>query len=432
MNYINKKSGNAVSTNITPDLDDFNPDKIYVSGPINVARLEGKVNNIKKVIYLFMDVHVPVNDQTECTNVYSKDVNKYFADVFRQLNKSSDRSDTKYDFFMEIQPTVISSEKSYNMRKEKYIVQMAKFFSMAFSYTSKSNTVAVSDIYKNIRFHYLDIRDYLKTHLWKYFVQASDIATHDLYHNLNMNSIPTIIASLSEGKEYLDILITLLEKPTATNKKTPVIANPGAEFDPSIVSNFINKMKNRYTNPDVKTKINKIFNKLIVDFKKLSVYIGKSIEKIITYDKIFLEADTKLIRDDEYDKKIMNNGLSPYRLRLIVTDIANICEKISLDITDIFADLTDIYFMRRFLDKKYITNAVVYAGFAHIDNYIRILLTDFDFKLTHMAYSPITDVRKLEAEFRKRIKAGNFLTDLIRGTRLVQCSDLTSFPSGLD
>ena len=37
--------------------DMFNVDSKQINGPINVVRLEGKVNEIKKVIYLFMDIH---------------------------------------------------------------------------------------------------------------------------------------------------------------------------------------------------------------------------------------------------------------------------------------------------------------------------------------------------------------------------------------
>ena len=40
--------------------------KKEISGPINVIRLEGIVNGIKKVITLFMDIHLDEEDQTKC------------------------------------------------------------------------------------------------------------------------------------------------------------------------------------------------------------------------------------------------------------------------------------------------------------------------------------------------------------------------------
>lgn len=32
---------------------------IYVNGPVNTIRIEGKINNVNKVIYLFGDYHMP-------------------------------------------------------------------------------------------------------------------------------------------------------------------------------------------------------------------------------------------------------------------------------------------------------------------------------------------------------------------------------------
>ena len=52
-----------------------------VNGPINVIRMEGRVNNIDKVIYIFMDVHYPVDSQTKCDNIFSKDKRRYFNNI---------------------------------------------------------------------------------------------------------------------------------------------------------------------------------------------------------------------------------------------------------------------------------------------------------------------------------------------------------------
>lgn len=38
----------------------------YVNGPIMPTRLEGIVNNIKKVIYLFGDLHLDLYEQSKC------------------------------------------------------------------------------------------------------------------------------------------------------------------------------------------------------------------------------------------------------------------------------------------------------------------------------------------------------------------------------
>lgn len=66
-----------------------------VNGPINVVRLEGKVNDVRKVIYVFLDFHYGISRQTECENIYSKDIQLYLAENFGNLTKS----DKIYDFF---------------------------------------------------------------------------------------------------------------------------------------------------------------------------------------------------------------------------------------------------------------------------------------------------------------------------------------------
>ena len=67
----------------------LNTDSIQINGPFNLIRLEGVVNNVKKVIYLFADVHRDVSEQTACENVFAQDISQYLAKNFLKLNKSS-------------------------------------------------------------------------------------------------------------------------------------------------------------------------------------------------------------------------------------------------------------------------------------------------------------------------------------------------------
>ena len=48
-----------------------------INGPINVVRLEGEINKIKKVLYVFMDVHINIKSQTKCEDQMSDDVTAY-------------------------------------------------------------------------------------------------------------------------------------------------------------------------------------------------------------------------------------------------------------------------------------------------------------------------------------------------------------------
>ena len=74
----------------------------FVNGPMNTIRLEGKIGNVSKIIYLFMDFHMPVNHQTECDDIRSNDIDKFLIQTF---DKSYDINKKKiFDLFVELNP----------------------------------------------------------------------------------------------------------------------------------------------------------------------------------------------------------------------------------------------------------------------------------------------------------------------------------------
>jgi hypothetical protein len=79
-------------------MTDFDHDTQQINGINNVIRLEGKINNINKVLYLFMNIGSNINHQTQCTNIFSKDIGKYLVDNFSRLKSGT------YDFFLDISP----------------------------------------------------------------------------------------------------------------------------------------------------------------------------------------------------------------------------------------------------------------------------------------------------------------------------------------
>lgn len=87
----------------------------------------------------------------------------------------------------------------------------------------------------------------------------------------------------------------------------------------------------------------------------------------------------------------------------------------------------DIYFLRRFLDKDYITNAITYTGSAHSNTYINILVKDFGFKITHASYSKIPDIDELNNIVKRTINS-NDLGEYLYPPIQSQCSDVTHFP----
>ena len=199
-------------------------------------------------------------------------------------------------------------------------------------------------------------------------------------------------------------------------------------MEPETIPYLIHKMKNVYKHDDVHDKITKILSAQINDFKNFSKYIKASIDQIFSYQDLIVNSFTKFNRDPDYDKNYDIVGISPYKERTIMAEITNSCQKIYLDAMRLFMYLTDIYFLRRFLDKDYVTNAIVYTGADHSINYIRVLITQFDFKITHVSYSSISEMGALNREIKTRLKNGDNLSDLFIPVTAYQCSDMTDFP----
>ena len=188
--------------------DDLDSNVEKINGPINVARLEGDVHGIKKVIYLFMDRHNDVQYQSQCTNIYSDDISKYFAKNFRELNKDT----KKYDFFLEIYPTdIFEKGLKYNTWRDKYIVEVLKFFVKLFSYEREKNKVTISDQFQNIRLHYLDIRNYLIQDVLNFFMDAFNVINGYWRGGPNPQLFGHTTDLLYQGKKQIDFLIEILE-----------------------------------------------------------------------------------------------------------------------------------------------------------------------------------------------------------------------------
>ena len=136
-----------------------------INGPVNVIRMQGNIGNVKKTVYLFMDYHTKVEDQTECNGLFTTDVHKYFVEMMERLNEKN----KKYDFFVEIHPYELKKKKHKQSQsgiiiknKNNYIEQVVQLFQLIFKYNESENKVNTNDFFKNVRLHYLDIRSFFE------------------------------------------------------------------------------------------------------------------------------------------------------------------------------------------------------------------------------------------------------------------------------
>ena len=85
--------------------------------------------------------------------------------------------------------------------------------------------------------------------------------------------------------------------------------------------------------------------------------------------------------------------------------------------------------MRRFLDKKYITNGITYTGSLHSLNYIFNLVKYFDFKITHASYHNDKSIDEINKFIKtSTIDDSAILNKYLYPMEFSQCIDMNIFP----
>ena len=402
----------------------IDPHVTKINGPINIVRLEGNIHRIEKVIYLLMDFHIPVQHQSQCENIFSQDVQTYLAKNFYELNKGS----KVYDFFLEIYPHELS-DKDEDDYKNIYIEEIVKFFKRIFVHHVEKNKVLVSDLFKKVRLHYLDVRGIYYVSLRDSMDYVKEISDEFVcQQHISFNQLKDVIETLSVLKKDLDVVIKIMSQVNRLRPKVKLIKTMTSEMDVDALRYVASKIQEKYKHEDVKKHMNKLIEKNISGFVDLTKDINEAIEKFKSYYRNEVQIDNKLVRSDD-TREVHNYGYgqSVFTSRQTTVDIADRIDHVSGSFIKLFADLTDIYFLRRFLDKDYITNAIVYTGAEHSVSYIHELVKTYDFKITHASYSKIPDMDKLTRAIKQgaRLNIQEFTWPPI----FKQCSDISSFPN---
>lgn len=347
----------------------------FVNGPINAARLEGMIGNVKKVVYLFMDRHEPLESQTKCTNLFSKDISQFLLDSMLEIQDV----DTSYDFFIEITPTsiyrTVRNTKPYEPRNN-YINEVGTLFAKLMSYDKAKNTVSHFLEIPNVRLHFMDIRDYFEDVLYYTFLKLESEVEAENYAKAKV--------SAKKLASALKIVIAILQNPKQT--KALVLQTPQKYvLSPNVINYIAHKMRYKYSNPEIKAHMNNLLDSYIEDVQR-------------AFDHI-----TALI--DSLEQKRYPTGLATI---------------MSIIFYEFFVKITDIFFFRRILDKDYITNIIAYTGWLHSDNYMQVLVRDYGFKITHITVSNMSVDR---ANVIAQTTGFGSLLD-----EFGQCVDMSKFP----
>ena len=372
---------------------EINHEKLkYISGPVSVVKLKGKINGIDKDILLFGDVHKIPNAQTECKDPNSVTIKQYLNDIFS-------KSKTKIDFFLEIGKSPEDS-KMVEPYTKNYIQQLGIFF--------KNN----KDKYKNARFHFSDIRNDFDLFDFVYGIskQINNFLANTFFF---IDEINYILDYLDEVIKYINIVTSGLK-----NNKF----------------NFERNMNNEYTNSDI-YNFYKDVNKILFKIKNKKIEANnRSILKILLKN---------LITDINNFKKecsLIKNNLESSLFYSVKEEI-ELSSKIKLKFNEIstklsvfFTTINDLYILRRFLDKDYITNAIVYTGNNHTANLMNILVNYFDFRITNIfstgSYKLNVDKNYIKNIY-KNIFDFNLNTKHEKNLVIQQCVDISKFKKPL-
>ena len=209
--------------------------------------------------------------------------------------------------------------------------------------------------------------------------------------------------------------------------------------DPIPYFQFIaEKIKTSYMDPTNKRKISKIIESL----KPLFVDCIEQIEKLMEKNKSLSQSlkQTYYTENFEFLKKvnIINKNTNTRTTQYGIDYTTFMKIKLSLEsaaseifrlFTLIYCLFTDIYTIRRIVDKPYCTNAIVYVGDLHCWNILYLLTKHFDFKITHASYSA-KSLPELNSEITKQEVTNNtwYRTNL-NPPLFYQCSSMEGFPN---
>lgn len=390
--------------------------KKFVNGPINSVRIEGQIGNINKVLYVFFDIHVPESFQTECVDFRAMEFKDYLIKNFDLATKNK----VNVDFFLEMYTIYGAFDERFSgevlKQRRSYLANLRKFFKQNFNFDKEANKIHESKDFPKTRLHYIDFRDlFIYDIIFGKLPQINNYFDNYLWNNKNI--LEQDIHFFRNEISYIDQRMVFLKGYIYEGKKIK------GEKDAVLMmfEKIINKILNVYENKEVKQVLRKYFlDNFIKYFNKYDDNIRNLLDQLEFLEKVVVENKNKLNEENEYGinfTKLMTQYLP---------NLWKALDKLELVLLHMSAFIIDIYFLRRFLDKKYISNSLIYTGGAHSCNYLFFLIKYFGFKITNSSYQ-----RKPSKDIVSLINKTNDYVDLKQmfyPQELYQCSDLTDFP----
>ena len=355
----------------------------FINGPTNFAQLKGYIDGIEKEIYIFFDKHYELEDQTRCKSFDSVDISYYLYKLIKE-------SKEKIDFFMEIQTTQIN--KNITNKKDIYIEEVMNLFKSEFIDKNNEENIKVSKINSNVRLHYFDIRDHLDIYYLSRIIFLKIKKYANLLRNCKINN------NENNKKEYIEKILFYVEKINANIKLLNY--NLNQVINNNIIYDKINDKQKYYLNKILNQYDNKLLAKNIYLFlNNHSNAFIKSIDDVIQNIKDTISNDI-LLNFNILDKSI--DKLSEYILQL-------------------YSFFTDIYLLRRILDKNYVNKCIIYSGCSHSVNIIFFLIKYCNFTIIQIHKSSEEDLNTLKNKINNEFYSFNIYDLFMLKKLLVQC-----------
>jgi hypothetical protein len=359
----------------------------FINGPINYAYLEGNINGIEKKIYLFMDIHKSLNEETRCKSFDIVDISYYLYKKIKDAKK-------RLDIFMEINPTDLKIP--ITNKKDIYINKVTNLFKSEFvvKKVNEIENVRCSKTNKNVRLHYLDIRDHLE------LFDVLDIIKNirrkiKLLEEFDINKDKVEYKKEELKKKILTNLEEINGKiKILTNNKNNLIINTNIEYDKTTDKQkyYLNKVLNKYQDENLR-------NNIILFLDDYYANILFNLKNII---------------------KNIKNCLVNFNTNEI-SQINNYLDFIKEAIIDLYSIFTDVFLLRRILDKNYINNCVIYSCCQHSFNYIFFLVKYYNFNIIKI-YNSEKKSDELELEIKKALYPFNiYKLFYIKEKEYIQC-----------
>lgn len=393
---------------------------VGLQGPYNIVRLEGRISDNApiKVVHMWFDFHSATSGCPEGQGVEMEDylMEQLQMDILGTL-----------DFFIEATETMLKQNDRPPNDNDIYLQKM-RIFSAICSKGNSQRALA------KIRAHFMDVRDKLNLDYVKPPECETECRNITTYETLRAYAVSDQVqGSITRNLELVRLMIqTLKEGAPLVLPPTEVITTEpwyAPRASPESVVQLLTKINNRYDHPSVRLRLEPWFAQ-VIRLLEISqddlIGLQKLIEGIRAADrdvgsKFFLDKNTREGYGLHVPEGTVNN---------LIYQVLTYVDRIHEARAICAALITDIYFVRRITDKDQITNVLVYAGGHHIQNQMEILIKGFGFRVTHINYSPIPDIKILNQKLQESHRGEYIeLTEPLDPWNH-QCSSLAGFPKG--